>query len=411
MKPYRVCLFLILCLIGSAVAVKGWRFLPDMASLTDKPSDTILLASIDTLPYEQTVSWHDTIQVSTNPYHLLSPFYEALTHADEQTVRVVHYGDSQIEGDRMTFMLRRVLQERFGGCGTGTVAIEPYSDLRTAVLSVRHGGQTIHPKTYRAFGPASLRRPGGDYGPMAQVSVMDNSLSEGSENITVHVQSRTQGTEGRFTRIRVISKQDSIIQMEDTATSYTLHLSGKQDIYGISLESPTGVQVDNVALRGSAGTIFTQMAQEALWRYYDATRTRLIIWQFGGNAAPYIKNQNQVDIYMTKVRQQIRILHRLAPYASIMMVGPSDMLLYEKGERHSYAILPAIDTALKEVAAEEQATYWSLFEAMGGTGSMAIWQDNGWAGRDGIHFTRDGADKAGKMLTDFLLQPLQNAIE
>jgi lysophospholipase L1-like esterase len=114
---------------------------------------------------------------------------------------------------------------------------------------------------------------------------------------------------------------------------------------------------------------------------------------------------------MTKVRQQIRILHRLAPYAAIMMVGPSDMLLYEKGERHSYAILPAIDTALKEVAAEEQATYWSLFEAMGGAGAMATWQDKGWAGRDGIHFTRDGADKAGKMLTDFLLQPLQNAIE
>lgn len=411
MKPYRVCLFLVICLIGSAVAVKGWRFLPDLKSFSDVPSDTILLASIDTLPYEQTVSWHDTIQVSTNPYHLLSPFYESLQHTDEQTVRVVHYGDSQIEGDRMTFMLRRVLQERFGGCGTGTVSIEPYADLRTMLLSVHHNGKTIHPKTYRAFGPASQRRPNWKYGPITQVSVMDNRLVEGSEDIMVHFQSRTKGTESRFTRIRVVSEQDSIIEMADTATSYSLRLTGKQDVYGISLESATGVQVDNVAMRGSAGTIFTQITPEKLWDYFDATRTRLIIWQFGGNAAPYIKNQNQVDIYMKKVRQQIRILHRIAPYASILMVGPSDMLIYEKGERRSYRILPALDSALREVAAEEEATYWSLFEAMGGAGSMAVWQDNGWTGRDGIHFTREGADKAGKMLTDFLLQPLLNTKE
>ena len=411
MKPWRVCLFLMLCLAGSAVTVKGWRFLPEMLGDSDQPSDTVLLAFIDTLPYEQTVSWQDTIRESASPYHLLAPFYESLAHTDEQTVRVVHYGDSQIEGDRMTFMLRRVLQERFGGFGTGLVPLEPYADLRTVLISLRHNGRVVHPKTYRAFGPATQRRPGSVYGPMVQVSVMDNSLAEGSEDITVRLQSRTKGTESRFTRIRIVGEQDSLIQMEDTAASYTLQLSGRQDIYVISLESETGVQVDNVALRGSAGTMFDQMNPEALWRYYDATRTRLIIWQFGGNAAPYIKNQNQVDIYMKKVRQQIRILHRLAPEAAILMVGPSDMLTYEKGLRHPYEILPLLDSALRQVAEEEQAAYWSLLEAMGGTGAMAEWQDKGWTGRDGIHFTRDGADKAGRMLADFILQPLQEQTE
>ena len=408
MKPHRVCLFIILCLIGSAAAVKGWRFVPDMFVQTSQPIDTVLLAYIDTLPYEQTVSWQDTLKVTTNPYHLLTPFYESLAHTDEQTVRVVHYGDSQIEADRMTFMLRRMLQERFGGCGTGMLSIEPYYDLRTALITVRHNGQVIHPKTYRAFGPSSHRRPNWIYGPMAQVSVMDNLQVAGSEDITVSLRSRTTGTESRYTRIRIVAERDSIIQMEDTVSSYVLKLNGKQDVYGISLESETGVQVDNVALRGSTGTIFTQINPEALWHYYNTTRTRLIIWQFGGNAAPYIKNENQVAIYMKKVRQQIRILHRLAPEAAILMVGPSDMLTYDKGEKRSYKIVPSIDNALRQVAGEEQATYWSLFEAMGGTGAMAEWQDKGWAGKDGIHFTREGADRAGRMLTDFLLQPLPN---
>lgn len=411
MKPWRVCLFLVLCLAFSAATVKGRQFLPDMLSTAETPSDTVLLAFIDTLPYEQTVSWQDTIRESAGPYHLLAPFYESLAHTDEQTVRVVHYGDSQIEGDRMTFMLRRVLQERYGGFGTGLVPLEPYADLRTALVSLRHDGRPVHTKTYRAFGPASQRRPNGVYGPMIQVSVMDNRLAEGSEDITVRLQSRTKGTESRYTRIRIVGDRDSLIQTGDTVSSCTIHLTGRQDVYGISLESETGVQVDNVALRGSAGTMFTQMDPEALWRYYDATRTRLIIWQFGGNAAPYIKNRNQVDIYMKKVRQQIRLLHRLAPDAALLMVGPSDMLTYEKGFRHPYEILPLLDSALRQVAEEEQAAYWSLLEAMGGTGAMAEWQDKGWTGRDGIHFTREGADKAGRMLADFILQPLQQQTE
>ena len=34
----------------------------------------------------------------------------------EELVRVLHYGDSQIEGDRITAFLRNKFQNRFGGC-------------------------------------------------------------------------------------------------------------------------------------------------------------------------------------------------------------------------------------------------------------------------------------------------------
>ena len=51
----------------------------------------------------------------------LDPLYAALDGADTTLVRIVHYGDSQIEEDRITNVFRRELQERFGGQGVGIV--------------------------------------------------------------------------------------------------------------------------------------------------------------------------------------------------------------------------------------------------------------------------------------------------
>jgi hypothetical protein len=38
-------------------------------------------------------------------------------------LRIMHYGDSQLEGDRITAYLRNKLQSQFGGTGPGLVAV------------------------------------------------------------------------------------------------------------------------------------------------------------------------------------------------------------------------------------------------------------------------------------------------
>ena len=49
----------------------------------------------------------------------LDPFFDALEAARERPVRIMHYGDSQLEGDRISSVLREAFQERFGGSGVG----------------------------------------------------------------------------------------------------------------------------------------------------------------------------------------------------------------------------------------------------------------------------------------------------
>ena len=50
------------------------------------------------------------------------------------------------------------------------------------------------------------------------------------------------------------------------------------------------------------------------------------------------------------------------------------------------------------MAQEEKIAYWSLYNAMGGFESMITWHNRGLAGGDYVHFTRMGANTAGRML-------------
>ena len=51
----------------------------------------------------------------------MAPFYKALSKLkdNDTLLRILHFGDSQIEGDRISGVVRNQMQSRFGGCGIG----------------------------------------------------------------------------------------------------------------------------------------------------------------------------------------------------------------------------------------------------------------------------------------------------
>ena len=72
------------------------------------------------------------------------------------------------------------------------------------------------------------------------------------------------------------------------------------------------------------------------------------------------------------------------------------------GKLQTYPMLAAVDASLCRMVNEEGCAYWSLFESMGGNGSMVRWANSQppLAGKDYIHFTRLGAQRAGELLTE-----------
>ncbi|MBQ8386330.1 MAG: hypothetical protein IJX48_02645 [Paludibacteraceae bacterium] len=379
------------------------------------PTDSVIqqdtFVAKDSVPKKPQPIIPEVNVVNTDSRAYMAAFYAALDSASTQPVRVVHYGDSQIEEDRITNVLRERWQKQYGGGGVGLLPLHQTIPTRTIRqwLSINGAVQTAQqgPKRYLVYGLRSMRlADSDDYGVMGQVAVMDSTLVAGSEDIVMNIEpiDKKRKPHNYFNRVRVLtSLPDSLLVLPDSTTHYQLHLQGKKNVYGVSLETPTGVIVDNIPMRGCSGTIFTKIDSTQLSDFYRETNTRLIILQFGGNMIPQTENPSTISGYVrSTLRQQIRYIRACAPQASILFIGPSDMSTRIDGEMSTYQLLPYMDKLLKKMAEEEQIAYWSMYDAMGGKNSMVHWVEVGLAGSDYVHFTRSGANKVGRMLHEWI---------
>lgn len=335
----------------------------------------------------------------------LGAFYQSLTTANTRRVRVVHYGDSQIEEDRMSSQIREVLQERFGGTGVGLMPLAQTIPSRSVKQTLLMNGKIISPQIlYRniVYGPKRMQREDGLYGVMGQVAFMNDSIVAGSEQLTAICTPIDKRP--RYTQVKLFA--DTSINYEQIGD--TLHLQGKGAVYGISQESATGVIVDNIPMRGCLGLVFNKIDSTQLTHFYRNENVTLIIMQFGGNAIPFNEKPTTIQSIVHGLRQQVRYIQSCAPHASILFIGPSDMLTTIDGVEQSYPMVSYMDRLLNKMAQEEHIAYFSLFQWMGGNGSMARWKEIGLAGSDGIHFMRSGARKAGNAVAEWMLEGLTN---
>jgi lysophospholipase L1-like esterase len=139
--------------------------------------------------------------------------------------------------------------------------------------------------------------------------------------------------------------------------------------------------------------------------------TKLIILQFGGNAAPSIKDGTMAVNYAGYLRGQISILKRLAPGASILFIGPSDMSIKEGTEYVTYPYLEAMRDAIKKVVLESDCAFFDMYDCMGGRNSMPSWVTKKLAASDYIHFSPQGARKIATFLYAALINDYNNYLK
>ncbi len=336
--------------------------------------------------------------------------------SNHEIVRVLHYGDSQIEMDRISNNIRTFFQSTFGGGGPGLVPV-----IQTipsfAVSQYASGALTL----YSSYGDGA--RCKGNYGLMAKCYRLEGGATFGA-NASQH-----RGTDARvkrFSDITVLFNDHSgnfsatlkdrkhnyseafnnermgihscHWKLDSASSSIQIAMQGSADIYGIMLDNGYGVAVDNIPLRGSSGSQFTLINDTLLRSCYQQAHVGLIILQFGGNAVPSIYNQKSLDIYCTSIEKQIQRIKHCYPNATLLFIGPSDMSTRKGGNLRTYPMLPQLIDRLRTIALRNHAAYWDLYEVMGGENSMIAWVQNGLAGPDYVHFTPNGAAKVGKIL-------------
>lgn len=368
------------------------------------------------------------IHLPNNDYTYFDNLFYLLEHAQEnqKIYRVIHYGDSQIEMDRITSVLRQRLQEMFGGSGPNMIsAVKRISSIS---LSQSYSGSLTR---YALIGDStSFKASHKRYGVMTQfcqtkgtstISFSKTSHSQAYEKakeistISILMGNNSEGFKASLKagpyqgETKQYSAKTGITlitwKLPDNVAKGTITLQGSAEIYGIMLDGDYGVAVDNNALRGCSGTIFTRIDKNLMKESYKAIDAQMIILQFGGNRMPSISNSKQITLYMEELDRQVKYFKEVAPQATLLFIGPADMGKSYNGKVTTWKGLPELNDSIMAMALRNDVAYWDMFHVMGGEGSMAqyVRHNPPLAGKDYIHFTFLGAQEIGNDLAKSLI--------
>jgi len=367
------------------------------------------------------------IQFAEGNLSVLHPFFRNLDQialGNKRHGRIIHLGDSQIENDRMTALIRYRMQRNFGGTGTGLVqAIPLYSGSLSyqqeesgAWLRYTYFGRrdsTITHKSYGIMGAfASVPIPVEDTWPMLYYRFNTSRRSGQVQRIRVFIHSYVSGAAVAFQvndeisdTLRGFPDGYSVVdfshleEIKEVRIKFNLPEGGR--IYGISFESEGGMQVDNIAMRGGSGLIFTSMSRASQEAMFDQLSPGLILLQYGGNVVPYMSS----TYYRRAFKRQLLFFKEVCPGTPVIVIGPSDMAIRENGHFVTYPGLEGIRNALRDAALESGFGFWDLYDAMGGQNSMAsfVHSDPPLASSDYVHFTNLGINLVAEMFYNALM--------
>ena len=349
----------------------------------------------------------------------MAAFYRALDEASRRPVRIAYFGDSFIEGDILTADLRALLQTRYGGCGVGYVDItSPIKDFRP---TVRHAfaGWESHAWTDSTGFDRRLQGIAGRYfiprngayvelrGQTDYASRLDTCRragiffsSRGKTTLAVRVnggekRTRSFGASGDL--------QEAAVEGHIGQVRWTVEQADSAIFYGLFLDDVRGIALDNFSLRASSGLSIRTIPEDMLRAFGELRPYDLIVLQYGLNIAT--EQGRNYDSYVAGMRTSIDRIKAAFPGASILLVGVGDRDWRDEDGR--LQTMPGIRHLVRyqqNLAADNGLAFWNLFEAMGGSKSMAalVETDPPMANLDYTHINFRG----GKHLASLLYQAL-----
>lgn len=394
-----------------------------------------------------------------NDRSMLFSIFEHLANLlnTREHIRILHYGDSQIEGDRMTSYFRYRLQSQFGGSGMGLVPMVQAYDFNIPITPVpsdnwerytvygRRDTMVQHKKygvlsSFSRFAPLYAPPEDEDTTFAKNIEILQNI-----DSMRQYIQSPTYEGTVTFQKSRLgydlaktyrqcrlfygnlqrpatvelyrgeeLVRTDSLKistasdetydvlqwQFAEPPEEVTLKFKGKDspDIYGMTFEDTTGVSVDNIGMRGCSGTIFTKMDFTQLQQMYEDLNVKLFVLQFGGNVVPY-DSEGNYENYSNWLYSQFSALHRIVPDASIIVIGPADMSKKDGDNYVTHHNVIPVRNAVRLAALRSGCAFWDMFEAMGGKNSMASWvfAEPSLAEKDFTHFNPRGSNIIARM--------------
>ena len=347
-----------------------------------------------------------------NEWDSLLLYFETLQTLGE-TAHILHYGDSQIEGDRFTSGLRDSLQTWYGGGGPG-LFLPVMTVPLTASLRITAGkGWTTEFMDLRREKPPVFRKAGVFTG--HSVCVPDKNQEAWTFSATEQHFASNKSRE--INRIRIFWQkragtcslevitdhgrfdlpvpdapgiQSSVINLSESSSEYSFSVQTDSAvaIEGISLEKFPGITVDNIPLRGRIMAPLSKTDTMIMNRMMSGLNVRMVIFQFGLNAVA--GGGPGILLYQKKFREQVAYLRALDPKIIILVMGITDM--FPSGSS-SDTLSARFSDIQRRLAVEEDCLFWDSYKAMGGQGAARRWYSEkpGLMRPDLVHLSIEGS--------------------
>ena len=354
-------------------------------------------------------------------------FYKKLLQVKERdsgVVNIIHIGDSHIQPDFISSVVRNNLQAFFGDAGRGLVF--PYQvarsnaplDIQSSSNTSWHYNRLAHPeipiycgiaghviKTTRAIAKINFALRDNLNGP--QYFNRLKFFVEKAVSTSWMLETDSSKMPAMITGSNPDLPYEEVL-LDKPVNKFTLTAhtaSNPQHFYGVSLENgEPGVRVHTIGVNGAKYDQYNQ--QPTFWEQLPALAADLVIISLGTNeaqAGTFIEDKflEPVDTFVNRVKE-------IFPGAAILITTPQDSY---KGKK-SNTVMRELNYSLAAYCQKNNIGLWDLYKVTNGYGSAKNWFRRGLLNKDKVHFTAAGYALQGKLLfnalargyNDFLLR-------
>ena len=349
---------------------------------------------------------------------------------------ILQIGDSHTAGDYFSDSARKYLQAQFGNGGAGFFQPNKVSGQRNALINFEGGANTHSSKSEGGF--FNLGGVSTEAQPELKIYERDNFLLPQKVKIvasTFNAEAVLELKDGKGQIFNLKVQNQDLAEFQHLnfkanlelidAKGQVFNLGVKADIsefqhlqlkaslplriiddkadwvlHGFSLERPNfGLIYSSVGINGAMISMLDRWSFDESLKFINPD---MVILSFGTNEAfNSIDSQELYQNYMNSISR----IRTALPQVAIVIIGAPESLRSLNGNCGTRpAALFNVQASQLKAATDARTLYWSWEQDMGGICSMKKWINQGWAGKDGVHFSKTGYEKSGISFAKDLIQ-------
>jgi lysophospholipase L1-like esterase len=355
--------------------------------------------------------------VIQNAAHL-DEFFDALYQLrlnNDRKINIVHIGDSHIQADYLTAVVRRNFQKYFGNAGRGLIIPAKVAgtngpfNVVTNSSEKWNSGRVVEAANPLPIGIGAITVQTTNEHARLEVYMNDLWLDYGFNALTLFFQKDESSfyfsvkdtlnkelafigsfTEEPFVNYSRVVFPDAVSAMS-LETIKSMPTQNQAVIFGINLENDAnGIRYHAIGVNGARYAHYNKAS--LLAAQTAALTPDLFIVSLGTNEAiqyPYLEKDliAQIDNFISSLK-------RNNPKAKFMLVTPPGA--FRKKNKPN----PGIEITRQQIiayAVENGFAFYDMYKAMGGDQAADTWKACGMIRSDGVHFTKDGYEYQGTL--------------